>query len=97
MQIPTMYSGPEGVLQDVHEIPGACYKLFRTREQAEAFIEDWKEAYAEVWRRAVKEALDEGLRPQNMKLDTKEVLREANQDSAVEGISQRFDSVISFM
>ncbi|KAF1850581.1 uncharacterized protein K460DRAFT_412268 [Cucurbitaria berberidis CBS 394.84] len=88
--------GPEGASQAVHEISGACHKHFRTKEQAEAFIEDWKETYAEVWRRAVKEALDNGLRPLGMKLDTKEILRGANQDPAINGISQRFDSVMSF-
>jgi predicted nucleotidyltransferase len=96
MQIPTNHSGPQGALQSIHEIDGACYKRFRTKEQAEAFIEDWKEAYAEVVRRVVKEALDEGLRPQNMKLDAKEILRGANRDPTLEGISQRFDSVMSF-
>lgn len=96
MQIPTIYSGPEGALQDIHGIPGACYKHFRTKEQAEAFIEDWKETYAEVWCRAVKEALDKGLRPQDMKLDAKEIMRGADQDPAIEGISRRFDSVMSF-
>jgi hypothetical protein len=95
IQIHTIHSGPEGALEDIREISGACHKHFRTKEQAEAFIEDWKEAYAEVWRRAVKGALDEGLRPQNMNLDTKEILRRANQDPAIEGISQRFGSMIS--
>jgi viroplasmin and RNaseH domain-containing protein len=96
MQIPTLYSGPEGALQYIHEVPGACHKHFRTKEQAEAFIEDWKETYAEVWRRAVGEALDEGLRPQDMKLNIKEMMRGADRDPAVEEISQRFDSVMSF-
>jgi viroplasmin and RNaseH domain-containing protein len=95
MQIPTIYSGPEGALQDIHGISGACHKHFRTKEQAEAFIEDWKETYAEVLRREVKKALDEGLRPKDMKLDTKVIMRGADQDPAIEGISQRFDSVMS--
>jgi viroplasmin and RNaseH domain-containing protein len=33
---------------EVKEITGACYKRFRTRSQAEAFIEDWEESFADV-------------------------------------------------
>jgi len=82
-------------LEEIHEVPGACYKRFRTQEQAEAFIEDWKEAYAEIWRRAVKEGLDKGLRPQDMKLNTQEILRGASRVLDMEEMSRRFDSVIS--
>lgn len=82
-------------MEEIHEVPGACYKRFRTQEQAEAFIEDWKEAYAEIWRRAVKEGLDKGLRPQDMKLNTQEILRGASRVLDMEEMSRRFDSVIS--
>ncbi|KAE8395827.1 hypothetical protein BDV23DRAFT_144886 [Aspergillus alliaceus] len=54
---------------------GACYKHFRTRAQAEAFIEDWKNAYADVCRREIKAELDRGFRPPNMKLNL-DILRE---------------------
>lgn len=33
--------------------------------QAKAFIEDWKESYAEVWYELIKEALDRGFRPRD--------------------------------
>ena len=82
-------------MEEIHEVPGACYKRFRTQKQAEAFIEDWKEAYAEIWRRAVKEGLDKGLRPQDMKLNTQEILRGASRVLDMEEMSRRFDSVIS--
>ncbi|CAN9302553.1 unnamed protein product [Alternaria alternata] len=90
-----VWDGPGGAQENVHEFPGACHKKFRTKEQAEAFIEDWKETYAEVWRRALKKALDEGLRPQDLKLDTQRTLCGAYQDPAIEDISERFDSVMS--
>ena len=59
---------------EVKEITGACYKRFRTRTQAEAFIEDWKESFADVWRRAIREGLDQGLRPRDMKLSVEGIL-----------------------
>lgn len=34
--------------------------------QAEAFIEDWKESYAEVWCELIKEVLDRGFRPRDI-------------------------------
>ncbi|KAJ5471921.1 hypothetical protein N7539_008490 [Penicillium diatomitis] len=34
--------------------------------QAEAFIEDWKESYAEIWYQSIKEALNHGLRPRDI-------------------------------
>jgi len=94
-RILNVYSGPKGALKNVHEFPGACHKHFRTKEQAEAFIEDWKETFLEVLHRALKNALDEGLRPQDLKLDTQRILCGAYQDPAIEDISQRFDSVMS--
>jgi hypothetical protein len=33
--------------------------------QAEAFIEDWKETYAQIWYEIIKNALDRGHRPLN--------------------------------
>jgi hypothetical protein len=88
-------SGPTGASREIEQISGACHKHFKTKEQAEAFIDDWKESYAEVWRRAVKEALDNGLRPRDMKLDTKEILHEVEEDPAIEEISQQFDSMLA--
>jgi hypothetical protein len=58
----------------VKEISGACYKRFKTRSQAEAFIEDWKDSFADVWRRAIREVLDQGLRPRDMKLSVEGIL-----------------------
>lgn len=55
------------------EVSGACHKRFRTRSQAEAFIEDWKDS-ADVWRRKIREALDQGLKPCDMKLSVEGIL-----------------------
>jgi hypothetical protein len=51
-------NGKTGAQKEVHEISGACHKWFKTKAHAIAFIEDWKESFAEVWRREGKKALD---------------------------------------
>lgn len=56
------------------EISGACHKRFKTRPQAEAFIKDWRDSYADVWRRVIREGLDQGLRPCDMKLSVEGIL-----------------------
>ncbi|PWY94165.1 hypothetical protein BO94DRAFT_532124 [Aspergillus sclerotioniger CBS 115572] len=53
---------------EVDQFPGACHKYFRIYSQAEAFIEDWKNSYADVYRREIKAKLDQGFRPPNIKL-----------------------------
>jgi hypothetical protein len=79
-------------LEEIHEIPGACFKRFKTMAQAEAFIEDWKESFADVWRREVKMALDRGLRPRNMKLSVEGILHKRNEDSVPEDIAKKLDT-----
>ncbi|KFY37956.1 hypothetical protein V495_06827 [Pseudogymnoascus sp. VKM F-4514 (FW-929)] len=66
--------GSEGAEPNVKQTPGACYKRFGTRDQAESFIEDWKETFADVWRRAIIKGLDQGLRPRDMKLGLEGIL-----------------------
>jgi hypothetical protein len=81
-------SGDKGAMEEVHEITGACHKRFKTKAQAEAFIEDWKEAFADVVRRAVKEGLDRGLRPQDMRLGIGGLFRKGGED-AIEHIAEQ--------
>jgi hypothetical protein len=59
---------------------------------AEAFIEDWKESFADVWRIEVKKALDSGLRPRDMKLSVQGVLYEGSEDSITENITKEFET-----
>ncbi|ORY61000.1 uncharacterized protein BCR38DRAFT_349462 [Pseudomassariella vexata] len=73
--------GTIGSEPEVKEISGACHKRFKTRAQAEAFIEDWKESYADVWRRAIKEGLDKDRRPHDMKVKVKGILRAIDRDT----------------
>jgi hypothetical protein len=62
--------------------------------QAEAFIEDWKESFADVWRREVKKGLDRGLQPLDMKFSIEGILHEGGEDSVadVEDIAKQFDT-----
>jgi hypothetical protein len=76
----TRQSGSNGTETRVDEWPGACHKRFRTEAQAEAFIEDWKDTFADVWRQAVKEGLDRGLRPCTMKLSVDWILHGNNEE-----------------
>lgn len=70
----TNCSGTTGSEKEVKDVKGACHKRFRERGQAEAFIDDWKESFADIWRRAIKEGLDQGLRPDDMKLSIDGIL-----------------------
>ncbi|EER44044.1 conserved hypothetical protein [Histoplasma capsulatum H143] len=72
--IHSFYCGKSGAEEEVKRFPGACHKVFRSRAQAEAFIEDWKNSYADIWWRAIREALDQGLRPADMKIKVRSIL-----------------------
>lgn len=64
----TNSSGSTGSEEEVKEVPGACFKRFRTSEQAQAFIEDWEESFADVWQREMRAKLHQGFRPRDMGL-----------------------------
>jgi hypothetical protein len=85
-------SGRTGALEEIHEISGACHKRFKTEAQAEAFIEGWKESFAEVWSREMKKALDRGLRPRDMKLSMEGILYDGGKDRAAEDITKQLDT-----
>jgi hypothetical protein len=92
MYLLTRYSEETGALKEVHKLPGACHKHFKTKHQAEAFIEDWKEACADVVRRAVKQALDQGNRPRDMKLDITSLWRDGEDKSMLQSITEQLGS-----
>lgn len=85
------YSGETGASEEVHKISGACYKRFRTEAQAKAFIEDWKESFAEVSRRAIKGKLDQGLRPRDMKLSMDGLLDNRDEETTGEEITESLE------
>lgn len=72
-------SGKCGAEREVLKQAGSSYKKFKTKAQAEAFIEDWKKSYADVWRAVIKEVLDQGFRPRDI-----EPLRTAGMKSIIE-------------
>lgn len=50
-----------------------CHKQFRTDLQAKAFIEDWKDSFADVCRRSIRAKLDDGFSPNDMELSIKKM------------------------
>ncbi|KAL1868930.1 hypothetical protein Daus18300_005766 [Diaporthe australafricana] len=75
------YCGEQGSKQQVTEMSGSCHKRFRTQQQAEDFIKDWKETVASLYLAAIKNALDEGLRPKDMKFRVEDVFSLPSNDS----------------
>ena len=81
-------------MKEIQEFQGACHKRFKTKAQAQAFIEDWKESCADMWRSEVKKALDRGLQPKDMKFGRENILREPNGDSDIADLAERLDRQI---
>lgn len=65
----------------------ACYKAFEIEWEAEEFIAIWKDAVADVWRREIRKALDEGWRPQDMEFNIKAIMM-MDKGSHVEGLER---------
>lgn len=82
----TKSSGKPGAKEEVNEFSGACHQHFRTRAQAEAFIEDWKDSYADIWRSAIREALDQGFRTVDMKIEVGDILSLPESDDILDGL-----------
>ncbi|OAA39300.1 hypothetical protein BBO_06724 [Beauveria brongniartii RCEF 3172] len=66
------------------EVVGACFKKFETEKEAEAFIEDWKQAVVQVYMVEIKTALDNGFRPAHMKFNVKKKLLQRDTRKAEE-------------
>ncbi|MCJ1479360.1 hypothetical protein MMC13_008045 [Lambiella insularis] len=86
--------GKTGSLEEIQEFPGACHKRFKTNAQAQVFIEDWKESYADVLRSEVKKALDRGLQPKDMKFGTENILQEPNGGNDIADLAEQFNRQI---
>ncbi|KAK8013572.1 hypothetical protein PG991_009165, partial [Apiospora marii] len=71
---PGIYSYWDETKLETEKISGVCHKHFRTRAQAEAFIEDWKQSYTEVYAMVLKQALDQDLRPRDLKMNLEDIL-----------------------
>jgi hypothetical protein len=74
--------------------PGACHKCFRTRAQAEAFIEDWKTTYANLMHEKMKRKLDAGYRPVDMKMDLSNLLKPNSSDKASEDATIKVERML---
>lgn len=65
------------------EIKGttASYERFSTEREAEEFIEEWKNAYADSWRWEIRQGLNNGWIPKDMKLDVGSFLVKMDSES----------------
>ncbi|KAJ5876401.1 uncharacterized protein N7529_001985 [Penicillium soppii] len=58
----------------------ACYEAFSSQEEAEDFIASWKDAFADVSRLAIRQALENGWKPRNMKFNVESFLIRDNEN-----------------
>ena len=77
----------------VNGFPDACYKQFKTRHEADAFIEAWKTSFADTYRREIKKALDQGFRPHDMKFGVQGILHEIETDIEHAGDLDKFNEL----
>lgn len=60
-------------------------------------IEDCKESFADVGRREVKQGLDRGLRPWDMKVGIERLLCEGGAEVLVENLAKQLDERLELM
>jgi len=77
--------------------PSACHGRFDTEYEARRFIEEWKDAYADIWRLAIRQGLDEKWRPEDLKVDLEKVLNKVDdgrvKDEDEESICSQFEDL----
>ncbi|KAF2135166.1 uncharacterized protein K452DRAFT_293426 [Aplosporella prunicola CBS 121167] len=87
------YFGDDGAKIPADKHPGACHKSFRTKAQAEAFIEDWKSMFAEICKQKIRSELDRGVRPVDIGIAQKPILTLLNKQSDVEEAINRLEQL----
>lgn len=63
--------------------------------QAEAFIEDWKASYAEIWYESIKDALDRGFRPREMGFSIEKFLYKPIISTEIDDIVKKTEKQLS--
>lgn len=58
----------------------ACHEAFSSQEEAEDFIASWKDAFADVSRLAIRQALENRWKPRNMKFNVESFLIRDNEN-----------------
>ncbi|KAF2011977.1 hypothetical protein BU24DRAFT_267167 [Aaosphaeria arxii CBS 175.79] len=90
--IKRIWYGEAGAKDDTDQFNHTCHKHFRTEAQAKAFIEDWKNAYADVVCRATVEALERGAKPSDLDfvvlIDWKEAYADAVRLATIKALSE---------
>ena len=82
-------SGEAGSQLEVKGVSGCRHKRFRTRSQAEAFIKDWQDSYADACRWELRQALKQGGRfeTRNVKVNVPKLYGKAQADDEGDGVS----------
>ena len=62
----------------------ACQQRFDTESEATEFIDDWNEAFADIWRREIKLGLKDGWRARSLDFDLASVLTKRSNEANAE-------------
>ncbi|ODM16944.1 hypothetical protein SI65_07342 [Aspergillus cristatus] len=69
----------------------ACHESFRTEHEAKQFIEDWREACADVWRLEIRRGLNDGWKPEDLAVDISKIM--AKEGVLVESACKKFEEL----
>jgi hypothetical protein len=65
----------------------ACHQRFNTEREAKDFIEDWNDAYADIWRREIRKGLHGGWKAKSLRLNPASALvKMENEGDTVESL-----------
>ncbi|KAJ5263826.1 hypothetical protein N7478_011431 [Penicillium angulare] len=62
----------------------ACQQCFDTEYEAREFIDDWNEAFADIWHHEIKSGLKDGWRARSLSLNLASVLVKENHEPSTE-------------
>lgn len=81
----------EGANGATSEFTSACHESFSTEHEARQFIEDWREAYADVWRLKIRRGLNEGWKPEDLAVDISNIM--VKEGVLVESACKKFEEL----
>ncbi|KAJ5364459.1 uncharacterized protein N7496_010172 [Penicillium cataractarum] len=80
-----------GIFEDWGEVENAtkgvkyaCQQRFDTESEAKEFIDDWNEAFADIWRQEIRDGLKDGWRVKSLDLDLASVLTKRSNEANAE-------------
>lgn len=70
--------------QSVNGLPNACHQLFDTELQAREFIEDWNEAFADIWYREIRNGLRKGWKAKSLGFNLEAILFRSDSETVLD-------------